>query len=100
MFGWSLWLRHGGGARVVWTAPRGIKEVLRGIPGHHSGVAFMVALEKVCLSQVSPAGSLPPLVGVGWAVFVQHVGGCSRRKLWWASFSPLGVPGGAVPLVA
>ena len=71
VFGWSLWLHYGGGARVVWTALRGIKEVLRGVTGHHSGVAFMVALEKVYLSQVSPAGSLPLLVGAGWAVFVQ-----------------------------
>ena len=65
---------------MVWTALRGIKEVLRGVPGHHSGIAFVVALEKVCLSQVSPTGSLPPLVGVGWAVFVQQVGGCTLGK--------------------
>ena len=81
VFGWSLWLHYGGGARVVWTALRGIKEVLRGVAGHHSDVAFVVALEKVCLSQVSLAGSLPPLVGVEWAVVVQQVGVCYGRKL-------------------
>ena len=92
VFGRSLRLCHGGGARVVWTVLRGIMEVLRGMLGHHPGVGFVVAVEKICMSQVSPVGSLPRLVGAGWAVFVQHVGGCSRRKLWWASFSPLGVP--------